>query len=437
MLGANYDCEGTVRFPQDDGTTKEMQSGGVSNRIHVAGGALESLCQPNTQVDTEITMVASERPLSGIVVLDLTSNVAGPLCGQILVDLGAEVIKVEPKNGESARRILVPSGNGNDFPAYFIPYNRGKQSVALDLKDESDRAELLKIVEKADVFLQGNRPGAFERLGLSPVQINAVNPRCVYASLSAFGGEGELGGRPGVDMIVQAEAGCATGLTGPDGLPMTVGSQIVDTATGHVLAQAILAALLHRERSGVVNRVNVSMYDVACSLQSNHLTRRLNEPQAEEVWEEKNERPAKAVAVVPSGVFRVMDGYIAVSAYVPAHWAKFVTVLGRLDLAEDPRFIDQGSRAKNETALTDILMDEFAKMRLSETVAAMQAEGLMVVPVNTHSDVVRSEMFRHSKMVVKAEMDGELIATLRTPVLYSEFDPPADQRIPTLDEYEI
>lgn len=375
------------------------------------------------------------RPLDGIKVLDLTSNVAGPMCGQILVDLGAEVTKVEPPAGEPARRLLVPSSDGRDFPAYFIPYNRGKRSIALDLKDESDRALLFSLVEEADVFIQGNRPGALARLGLGPDRVNDVNPSCIYASLSAFGGEGEMGGRPGVDMIVQSEAGCATGLAGEGGMPMTVGFQVVDTAAGHVLAQAVLAAILHRERFGVINTIEVSMYDVACSLQANHLTRRLNEASLRgATWEEKNERPAKAVAVVPSGVFRVADGFVAVSAYVPNHWKKFVAVIGRSDLEADPRFVSQSDRAQNESALNAALADELLLWNRDDLVSRMQSEGLMVAPVHTHVDVVTSEMFLHSKMTVEAEFDGKVVYTLRMPAKYSAFVTDHQRNIPSLGQ---
>ena len=159
------------------------------------------------------------------------------------------------------------------WPSYFLPNNRGKKSVTVDLNRRSAKQQILGLVDTADVVLESFRPGVMERMGLGPERTcSSRNPKLIYARLSAFGGNGPNGNRPGVDLMVAAEAGMTTGMRTPDGKPQIIPFQLVDNASGHVLAQAVLAALLNRERHGVADVVEVAMYDVAVALQANQLT---------------------------------------------------------------------------------------------------------------------------------------------------------------------
>lgn len=222
-------------------------------------------------------MSVPSRPLAGIRVVDITANVAGPLACQVLRDLGADVVKVEPLTGDAARRITATAPGSEHVTPYFSPHNRGKKSVQLDLGAERGKNALRRLLSEADVLVQGMRPGTLERQGFGAAAVAGINPRCIYVSLSAYGSGSPLEDRPGIDMMVQAESGMLSAQ--PDGeLPRLIPFQLVDGATGHVLAQSVLAALLHRERAGVVNAVEVALYDVACSLQANYLTLHMNTP---------------------------------------------------------------------------------------------------------------------------------------------------------------
>ena len=216
------------------------------------------------------------KPLDGFRVLDFTQNVAGPLAGQVLADLGAEVIKVEAPGGEAARHITAVLPGRPPLATYFLPNNRGKKSVTADLTTDEAKQQILRLADTADVVLEGFRPGVMERLGLGPNDLQSRNAKLIYARLSAFGGNGPHGTRPGVDLMVAAEAGMSTGMPTPTGKPQIIPFQLVDNASGHVLAQAVLAALLNRERHGVADVVRVAMYDVAVGLQANQLTMHLN-----------------------------------------------------------------------------------------------------------------------------------------------------------------
>lgn len=369
------------------------------------------------------------RPMDGMTVLDLTANVAGPLACQVLGDLGARVIKIEPAEGEAARRIVATREGMTHLCPYFAPNNRGKLSVLVELTTPEGIADLLGLVDEADVFVVGFRPGVCDRLGLGVDAVRDRNPRIVYASLSAYGSGS---GRPGIDMLVQAETGLTTGLR-REGAPTPVASQIVDACSGHVLAQAVLAALLGRERTGAGDHVSVAMYDVACSMQSNHLTMRLNTPPG------TDERTAKegiaSVAVAPSGVFRTGDGHLVLAAYVPKHWRLLCGAIGRADLLEDPRFTDQAQRTRHLAELFGILEETFATATAAEWEQRLQAAGVMAVRANSWGDVVTSPTFAARGVAVPAESEGVTVTTIRTPARYDGFAPPGDPHLPALGEH--
>ncbi|MFW0797801.1 CoA transferase [Gordonia sp. CPCC 205515] len=381
-----------------------------------------------------MSSLQQSRPLDGIRVLDLTANVAGPLACQVLTDLGAQVIKVEPPGGEAARRITATARGAEHVTPYFSPNNRGKLSVELALGSTDGAAALTDMIRNADVIVQGMRPGAMARRGFGPDEVAAINPRCIYASLSAYGGGSELQDRPGIDMMVQAEAGCLSGQ--PKGrTPRLIPFQLVDSATGHVLAQAVLAALLHRERAGVVNRVDVSLYDVACSLQANFLTLQMNLPPKPAQAQEDSTKERRAVAVEPSGVYPTSDGDIVLAAYVPAHWSRLVGLIGSPELAADNRFVDQAARSVNAQALREVLTQALAARGADEWVELFDKAGLMAARINSWADVIDSDIFADRHLRVSAEQDGRRVDVLRTPARYSSFSTTTETRIPARAEH--
>ncbi|MDR6868352.1 crotonobetainyl-CoA:carnitine CoA-transferase CaiB-like acyl-CoA transferase [Microbacterium resistens] len=377
------------------------------------------------------------RPLDGYRIIDLTANVAGPLATQVLRDLGAEVIKIEPPTGDASRKITATAAGIEHVTPYFSPFNRGKKSVRLSPRDPADAQSLRELLETADVLVQGMRPGALAKHGLGPEDVRAINPRLVYASISAYGGGSPLQDRPGIDMLLQAEAGCLSSQP-PGDVPRLIPFQLIDGATGHVLAQAVLAALLHRERFGVVNSVEVAMYDVACSLQANYLTLAMAMPDELGPLSTAPEANGgrRAVAVEPSGVFRTGDGDIVLAAYVPAHWERFVELLGAADLAEDPRYADQAARSIHSVALRARVTELLQAHDADEWVRRFDAAGLMAARVSTWSEVVRSPVFEERGLRLTVSQGEHEVGVPRSPARYSEFDSSSSLTLPALGEHE-
>jgi crotonobetainyl-CoA:carnitine CoA-transferase CaiB-like acyl-CoA transferase len=369
------------------------------------------------------------KPLDGFRVLDFTQNIAGPLAGQVLADLGAEVIKVEAPGGEAARQITVVLPGRPPLPTLFLPHNRGKKSVAVDLTTEDSKQQILRLADTADVVLEGFRPGVMERLGLGPDDLRSRNPKLIYARVSAYGGNGPHGSRPGVDLMVAAESGMTTGMPTPTGKPQIIPFQLVDVASGHVLAQAVLAALLNRERHGVADVVRVAMYDVAVGLQASQLTIHLNKP-SEGPKPNAKRRKGVGLATQPSDAFRAADGYLVISAYMPKHWAKLCEIIGRPDLVDDERFIDQRARSINYPELTEELESALAAKTAAEWVELLQEGGLMACLAYTWKQVVDTPLFAENELALRAGTGDDAVTVIRMPARYSSFDATTTDPLP-------
>ena len=380
-------------------------------------------------------MTGGPKPLDGFRVLDFTQNVAGPLAGQVLADLGAEVIKVEAPGGEAARHITSVLPGRPSLAPYFLPNNRGKKSVALDLTTEQGKDQVLRLADTADVILEGFRPGVMEKLGLGPNDLQPRNPKLIYARISAFGGNGPNGDRPGVDLMVAAEAGMTTGMRTPEGKPQIIPFQLVDNATGHVLAQAVLAALLNRERHGVADIVRVAMYDVAVSLQANQLTMHLNRRSEPESPPTTKQRKRVGFATQPSDAFRAADGYVVISAYIPKHWALLCRTIDRPDLLDDERFADQRSRAINYAELTDELESTLTTKPAGECVKLLRRNGIMACLPYTWKQVVDTPLFAENDLALEVGSGEDAVTLIRTPARYSTFSAAATEPPPALGEH--
>ncbi|MGB8386466.1 CoA transferase [Mycobacterium sp.] len=366
------------------------------------------------------------KPLDGYRVLDFTQNIAGPLAGQILADLGAEVIKIEAPGGEAARRLTAVLPGRPPLATYFLPNNRGKKSLMVDLTTDEAKQQILRLADTADVVLEGFRPGVMERLGLGPDDLRSRNPKLIYARLSAYGGNGPHSSRPGIDLMVAAESGMTTGMPTPEGKPQVIPFQLVDNASGHVLAQAVLAALLNRERHGVADVVRVAMYDVAVGLQTQQLTMHLNRTSNDRPKPDAAPKPKRrkgvGFAAQPSDAFRTADGYVIISAYVPKHWAKLCQIIGRPDLLDDERFIDQRARALNYPELTEELESALAAKTAAEWVELLQEAGLMACLPYTWKQVVDTPLFAENELALRVGSGDDAITVIRTPARYSSFD---------------
>lgn len=303
-------------------------------------------------------------PLEGMRVLELSQLVAGPLAGAQLADLGADVVKVEPPGGDKGRE-LGGAAVTEDQSAVFATLNRNKRSVLLDLRSDSGRTALEALIARSDVLIHNFRAGTAERLGILPERLDALNPQLVDLKVTGFGSEGPHRDRPAVDYIVQAMSGLMS-LNGFVERPVRIGLTLIDIAAGYLGAQAVLAALLARARSGHGEHVDVALYDVALSLQML-------------LWAdylETGEAPVRTGNSTqlgsPVGLFETRDGSIVVSAYFPAQWPRFCRLLGREDLADDPRFATNKARLVNREALHAIIEPIFRGRGTDELLAELE-----------------------------------------------------------------
>ncbi|CAG9169098.1 Acetyl-CoA:oxalate CoA-transferase [Cupriavidus laharis] len=317
----------------------------------------------------DIDSSASARPaLEGLRVIEFGQFIAVPAAAQALADLGAEVIKIEPPQGDAARR----AGSDSDCGPMFAAYNRGKRSVVLDLGSAEDREAARALIGTADVVLQNMRPGTMERHGLGPEAMRQLNPRLVYGSVSGFGSEGAARHRAGFDIAAQAESGMMSLNGEADGAPMRVGFGVVDVMASHALVAAVAAALLRRATSGEGGVVEVSLLDTAIESMAyawaeyaltGHVPVRTG-----------NGQPTMAPA---ADLLSTADGLIVVSAYMDEHFARLCTAVGQPDLAADPRFNSNAQRVVNRRALIESLSHGFSGLSRAEACERLAKAGVV------------------------------------------------------------
>lgn len=285
-------------------------------------------------------------PLAGIRVIDLTINVLGPVCTQILGDMGADVIKVESPDGDDMRRIG-PS-RSERMGAFFLNMNRNKRSIVLDLKRPENRATLLELVETADVFVHSMRPSAVERLGLDRAKLSSLNPGLVYASAGGYRNDSERRDWPAFDDVIQAASGLAAMNSG-GGQPRYLPTVLCDKLCGYILASSIGMALVARERGGIGQEVHVAMMDAMVGFNMiEHLWGGvLDEPEAGMGYGRMmtpHRRP-----------YKTQDGHISLLAVTNEQWARLFAALDRSDLVDDPRFSSMEARTRNIDELYGIV----------------------------------------------------------------------------------
>jgi crotonobetainyl-CoA:carnitine CoA-transferase CaiB-like acyl-CoA transferase len=282
-----------------------------------------------------------EGAYSGLRVLDLGQGVAAPYCAMLLAMHGAEVIKLEPFEGDWSRGLGTRYGGAHT--AMSAHYNRGKRSVALDLKSLAGREVALQLADLADVVIESFRPGVADRLGLGYEALTARNPRLLYLSVSGFGAVGPYAQLPCTDSVAQAFSGLMSVNLGNDGAPHRVGTTIIDTLSGLYAAQVLGVALYARERSGRGRRLEVSLTQCAAAILGHKL--------AEHLLEGGEPRALN----VPTGAYRTADGWIMIALVKEEQFARLAAALGRPDLAADPRFADFAARARHAGSLGEIV----------------------------------------------------------------------------------
>jgi crotonobetainyl-CoA:carnitine CoA-transferase CaiB-like acyl-CoA transferase len=321
--------------------------------------------------------------LEGITVLDLSQGAAGPTCAMHLGDLGAAVLKVEPPGGEWGRGLGPPFVEG--VAAAFLGINRNKRSAVIDLKKPEGPEVVLRLAEQCDVALESFRPGVADRLGIGYEALATRNPRLIYAAISAFGQHGPWRDRPGVDGVVQAMGGIMSVTGTADGPPVKVGVPAADMAGGVYMSIAILAALLARERTGRGQRVDVSLLDSLLAYQVVPLTMFLAAGQSPQ------RLGSAAPYAAPNEAYPTRDGHVMVAAYTPKRWPVLCSVLGKPELATDPRFDTNEKRVHDRTGLREVLEPLFRTRTTAEWIDALDDADVLCGPLLTYPELVVEE----------------------------------------------
>jgi formyl-CoA transferase/CoA:oxalate CoA-transferase len=325
--------------------------------------------------------VTALRPLAGARVVDVTSSLAGPTATQLLAALGADVVKVEPLSGDHARAWGPPFLEGES--AMFLASNAGKRSLAVDLANERGREIVLRLADRADVFLQSLRPGAAERRGLDAAALRARNPRLVHCSIGAFGAHGPLSEQPGYDPLIQAASGIMSVTGESGGPPVRVGVSLVDIGTGVWAALGVLAALFERERTGTGRTLELSLYETALSLLAYQLVGYLGT--AFVPGREGSAFPQ----IAPYQSFPTRDGELMIVAANDKLFGALCVVLGLPELAGDPRFRTNPDRVANRVELVALLEARTRERESAELLAALVAAGVPASPVHDVGEAAR------------------------------------------------
>ncbi|MFC0386789.1 CaiB/BaiF CoA transferase family protein [Muricoccus vinaceus] len=315
------------------------------------------------------------KPLRDVRILDLSKVFAGPLCGQYLGDLGADVIKVEPVKGGDDTRAWAPQKEGQS--ATFMALNRNKRSLALDLKSEAGRAIVHRLAAEVDVVIQGFGGGTARKLGVESDTLRALNPRLIYCEISGFGRSGPLGEQPGYDVMLQAFSGMISTMGQPGGSFARASFSPVDLGTGMFALSGILAALLERERTGHGAYVELSLLDTAMGLMT-YL--------AQNYW--LTGKPPQRMgtahpSLAPYQAFDAVDGSLMIGAGNDAQWRRLTALLGLEGLAEDPRFATNNARVANFAETVRLVQDRIAEQPLAHWLEALSAAGVPCAAIQT------------------------------------------------------
>lgn len=326
------------------------------------------------------------KPLDGLRVLDFTRVLSGPYCTALLADLGADILKIEPPQGDDYRHIGPFYRDGSS--ALFETVNRGKRSVVLDLSDPVYRDLAVDLAAEADVLVENFRPGVADKLGIGWEPVKARNARIVYASISGFGQDGPNARRPAYDIVLQALSGIMSVTGDPEGTPTLIGESIADITTGLFGSWAILAALYEREKTGQGRRIDVSMFESMVALQPLVVTRYLATGQTPQ--RVGNRHPLSA----PFGAFRAADKLFVLAVLNPKLFETLAALIGRPDLVKDPRFVTDSARLANESVLRAAIEEWSTKHPAAEAVRALVAAGVPAAEVSDMAEALESDQVR-------------------------------------------
>ncbi|MEM1051277.1 MAG: CaiB/BaiF CoA-transferase family protein [Pseudomonadota bacterium] len=370
-------------------------------------------------------------PLAGLKVLELARVLAGPWAGQILSDLGADVIKIESPEGDGTRQWGPPwveregpDGTIHREAAYYHACNRGKRSVVADFANTGDLQRVRDLASEADVLIENFKTDGLAKFGLDYPSLATLNPALIYCSITGFGQTGPRAHEAGYDFVIQGMSGFMSVTGEPDGLPVKMGVSISDLTTGVYAANAIQAALIQRGRTGKGQQIDMSLLDCSVALLANqasyHLTTGESPP-----------RMGNAHAqVAPYGVFPVRDGHVILAPANDRLFVKLTRLLNREDLAEQPRFASNGGRVKNAAALDAEIAKATVAWTKQEILKACAAQGVPAGPIN-HLD----EVFADPQVLargLRVDLDG--MPGVRSPFTFSDAELALDCPSPMLGE---
>jgi crotonobetainyl-CoA:carnitine CoA-transferase CaiB-like acyl-CoA transferase len=366
-----------------------------------------------------------DKPLSGLKVLELARILAGPWAGQLLADLGAEVVKVErPGSGDDTRGWGPPFVEGEGSAAYFHSCNRGKRSVAIDLESDEGQERVRALAAEADVLIENFKVGGLAKYGLDYASLSALNPGLVYCSITGFGQDGPYAARAGYDFIIQGLGG-AMSLTGePDGAPQKSGIAYADLFTGLYSSVAILAALRERDRSGRGCHIDMALLDSQVAVLANQA---LN-------WMVSGKVPHRMgnghANLVPYQAFKVTDGEVIVAVGNDRQFERLCAILGLDELARDERFRTNAVRVTHRQALLPILSEAIAERERVEFSEALEAAGIPAGPINDVEAVFADPQVVHRGMKLEGPVPG-----LASPVVIDGKRQVSERPSPALGEH--
>lgn len=366
--------------------------------------------------------------LTGVTVLEICNVAAGPFCGMLLADMGADVIKVEHPEGGDTLRSWPPISEG--YSENFASLNRNKRSVTLNLKDPNDLALARELALTVDVLIENNRPGVMDRLGLGYAELQAANPKLIYCSISAYGQSGPRSQEGGFDLTIQAMSGLMSVTGEAGGEPVKCGVPVADFSAGLYGAFAIASALRAAQASGQGTHIDVPMLGATlgiAALQTSEFFGSGRDP-----VKLGSAHPRNA----PYQAFRCKGGYFGMAAGNNALWKGVCVTVGREDLLADPRFTDTSARARNQTALREILEALFEADDAQTWLARFRAAGVPCAPINTYSEVLADPQVEHMGWVQPVDLpNGVRTRTFGLPVRFDGQTTALRRRPPALGEH--
>ena len=370
--------------------------------------------------------------LSGIKVLDLSHQLAGPFCTMILADLGADVCKIErPGGGDFSRNGAGYGRKVDGVRGYFASINRNKRSLVLDLKNPAGKEIAVRLAKQADVLVENMSPGTLGSLGLGYHDLADHNPCLVYASCSGFGQTGEQRHRRGADPVIQAISG-AMSITGePDGPPARVGFSFADICAGMWLAMGVLGALVERASSGKGQHLDISMMDCAVALLENAVMRYLWDGQVPQ-------RLGRRHPQVPgTGAFETEDGHVVLTSLSDANWPQLCKGLERLDLVADPRFSSSDLRHANRNELDQVLADHVKTHTTRYWLDRLEPLGALAAPVNTIPQMLEEQSVRDRGLIQQVvQQQGTVMPLVSSPLRMSRTPASIRFAAPLLAQHE-